>query len=160
MASARKRKQRPEFNTNHSSIRHEAEQAEQGHNLDPSLFIQAYEADVIRGPHASEAAESLEAFAYDTATDCPVQVRKIGDALIQWGENQLGKPSAFPGDEDEIIGSSRQAIKLQNDEQNAVWVDRYVVSLELIHLRATLVGFHLFCTGNQLTHHSMHMIDV
>lgn len=150
MASARKRKQRPEFNTNHSlSIRHEAEQAEQGLNLDQSLFIQAYEADIIRGPRASEAAESLEAFTYGAAADHPVQVRKIGDALIQWGGNQLGKPSAFPGDEDEFISNSSQATKSQDDEQNVVWVDRYVVSHELINLRATLAGCpsHLFGLG-------------
>jgi hypothetical protein len=131
--SSRKRKQRPEFKTNHNRsnivIHDDADKAEHGHGLDPSLFIQAYEAGVIRGPRASQAAESMEIFDYGTVTALPV--RKIGDALIQWGENQPGKPSAFPGDEDELIGSSKLAVKPQNDEKNTVWVDRYVVSLEL-----------------------------
>jgi hypothetical protein len=132
MISSRKRKQRPEFKTNHNRsniiIHDDADKAE-GHGLDPSLFIQAYEADIIRGPRASQAAESMEVFDYGIVTALPV--RKIGDALIQWGENQLGKPSAFPGDEDELIGSSKLAVKPQNDEKNTVWVDRYVISHEL-----------------------------
>jgi hypothetical protein len=107
------------------------EQAEQGHSLDPSLFIRAYEADIIRGHGASQAAASLEVFDYGTLADMTVPVRKIGDALIQWGgDDKLGKPPAFPGDEDDLIGSSKQTTtktKPQIDEKGAVWVDRYVV---------------------------------
>lgn len=144
MTSSRKRKQRPEFHTNYSRsdapdfiMQDDAEPAEQGHNLDSLLFVQAYEADIIRGPRASQAAASLEVFDYRTGT---LPVRKIGDALIQWGEDQLGKPPAFPGDEDELIGRDN-ATQSQNDDNNTVWVDRYVVSCS-IALRAILVRFH------------------
>jgi hypothetical protein len=137
MSSSRKRKQRPEFNTNPPGHNlnafigddAQAEQVEHGPNLDSSLSIQAYEADIVRRQGASQAAASLEVFDYGTGTGAALPVRKIGDALIQWGEDQLGKPPEFPGDEDEFIGSSnlKQAAKSmpQNDEKDVVWVDRY-----------------------------------
>jgi hypothetical protein len=128
MASSRKRKQRPQFDTTHNRIltHHDARQAELEHEVNPSLFIRAYEADIIRGPQASQAAASLEVFDYETGTTLPV--RKIGDALIQWGGNEFGKPPAFPGDEDEDdqFNSSKQTTEPRNEEKNAVWVDRCV----------------------------------
>ena len=62
---------------------------------DPSLFIQAYEADIVRGPQAWAAAPSLEVIsAVDSKTT----------ALIRW------QPSGTASNGDEAEG---------------VWVDRY-----------------------------------
>ena len=66
---------------------------------DPVLFIQAHEADIVRGPQAWSAASELDA----------ERARSTGHkstSLIRW--NVLDT-SAFEGDSDE----------------NAIWVDRY-----------------------------------
>jgi hypothetical protein len=69
---------------------------------DHSLFIVAHEADIIRGPQAARAADSLE-------VGIDVDGRggsRIGDGLIKW-ESKVGN-NAVGGD---------------------IWVDRYVISL-------------------------------
>lgn len=157
MISSRKRKQRREFNTNYhrsrTLIHDDAEQVEQGHSY---LFIQAYEADIIRGPRASQAATSLEVFDYgDQLSGMTLPVRKVGDALIQWGENRLGKLPEFPGDEDDFTDSSKQAAaQPRNDyEKNAVWVDRYVVST----INAILAQGCIAMLGTQITSYPTHI---
>lgn len=146
--SSRKRKQRPEFNTSRGRSKpsnlliQDDEEYDEDHKLDASLSIQAYEADIIREPRAAHAAASLEVFDYEAGTTV-----KIGNALIQWGEDRHGKPPAFPGDEDELIGSSKQAVNSQNDEKNTVWVDRYVVSCVSTPRRSLLLNFMVICYG-------------
>ncbi len=69
---------------------------------DHSLFIVAHEVDIIRGPQAASAADSLE-------VGINVDGRggsRIGDGLIKW-ESKAGS----------------------NAESGDIWVDRYVISL-------------------------------
>ncbi|KAG6833343.1 hypothetical protein H0H87_008519 [Tephrocybe sp. NHM501043] len=74
---------------------------------DPGLYVQAYEADIFRGPDATMAAASLEA--------------PMGNALIKWGgQSRL----AFPQDGDNLSTQT-------NDEVGVIWVDRYDVRLLL-----------------------------
>ncbi|KAJ7641526.1 hypothetical protein FB45DRAFT_358980 [Roridomyces roridus] len=78
---------------------------------DPALFIQAHEADIIRGPQAKKAAESLET---------------SGNALIQWNPRNLHEPAAFPSDEDDDFAPPPQTVA-----QSSFWVDRYDARLLL-----------------------------
>ena len=64
---------------------------------DPTLFIVAHEADIIRGPQAARTADSLEVF---TNIDGKGGAR-IGDGLLKWEGNARG-------------------------ERGDMWVDRYV----------------------------------
>ena len=102
---------------------------------DPALFIQAYEATIIRGPHAKALARSLEVVQYDfeSESDDPPSENQnkgrtrpvVGEALIRWGGERPTTVAAFPGDEDED-DLVRDAPVLP--EEPAVWVDRYVSS--------------------------------
>lgn len=89
---------------------------------DPMLFLQAHEADLVRGPHASLTAQSLEVkrtASTSPATGSKERPLKIGDALIRW--NTGLKITAFPMD-DEEFGQPSQA---KDDEDEGIWVDRY-----------------------------------
>ena len=81
-----------------------------------ALYIQAYEADVVRGPHAQTAAQSLEVVEYTPTTIIP----KIGTALIRWGgDTSIDKRYGDGGgDEDDML-----PVATQNTE-TAIWVDR------------------------------------
>ncbi|KAH9942805.1 hypothetical protein B0H21DRAFT_793233, partial [Amylocystis lapponica] len=92
---------------------------------DSSLFIQAYEADLIRGP---QAARSLE-IVHDNAR----RLVEVGDSLIRWTGSVCG-PGASDDDEEDIIqlgrkvaeGSSKRA-----KDDSELWVDRYDARLLL-----------------------------
>jgi hypothetical protein len=72
---------------------------------DPSLYIVAHEADIIRGPQAARAADSLEvALNVDGKGGS-----RIGDGLIKW-ENGTGTDAEGPG----------------------MWVDRCVTSFRAV----------------------------
>ncbi|KAG6917404.1 hypothetical protein DXG01_002673 [Tephrocybe rancida] len=79
----------------------------------PVLYVQAYEADIIRGPQAASAAASLE-----TPSRTGGQT---GSALIKWGRQMQ---PAFPQDEDTFETAA-------SDDHNVVWVDRYDARLLL-----------------------------
>ena len=90
-------------------------------NIDPlhALYIQAYEADVVRGSHAQAAAQSLEVVEYTPTTIIP----KIGTALIRWGgdDTSIGKRYGDDGggdEEDDMLPVATQ------DAETAIWVDR------------------------------------
>ena len=105
---------------------------------DPALFIQAYEATIIRGPHAKALAKSLEVIQYDfeSESDDPPSASQnqkkgrtrpvVGEALIRWGGERPTTVAAFPGDEDQdsLIHDGVDSQVLP--EEPAVWVDRYV----------------------------------
>lgn len=98
---------------------------------DPALFIQAYEATIIRGPHAKAAARSLEVVPYESDEDPPSENQKkgrtIGEALIRWGGSRPTTVAAFPSDADEdclIRDGVDSPVLLLLPEEPAVWVDR------------------------------------
>jgi hypothetical protein len=89
-----------------------------------ALYIQAYEADVVRGSHAQAAAQSLEVVEYTPTTIIP----KIGSALIRWGggDTSIGKRY---GDRDRDGGSGDDEDDdmlpvATQDMETAIWVDR------------------------------------
>lgn len=81
---------------------------------DPLLFIQAHEADVIRGPQGHAAALALEV--RGTGEELI-----IGEGLMKWG----GEPDAKTDERGD--DTSRRAGC--EDEGPPVWVDRYAASL-------------------------------
>ena len=79
-----------------------------------ALYIQAYEADVVRGSNAQTAAQSLEVVEYTPTTIIP----KIGSALIRWGGDDTGVKRYGDGEDDDIFPVATQ------DTETAIWVDR------------------------------------
>ncbi|KAG7085600.1 hypothetical protein E1B28_003151 [Marasmius oreades] len=80
----------------------------------PNLFIQAHEADIVRGPQARNAAASLEVRGSDG----------IGSGLIQLFGDEKGKSQFIGEDEDE---DTREAGR----SGSGIWVDRYDARLLL-----------------------------
>ena len=86
-----------------------------------ALYIQAYEADVVRGSHAQTAAQSLEVVEYTPTTIIP----KIGSALIRWGGDDTGIGKRY-GDGGEGEGEDDDGMLpvATQDMETAIWVDR------------------------------------
>lgn len=93
--------------------------------VDPlsSLYIQAHEADIIHGPSAETAAQSLEVFEYRSLNEDTVEVvPKVGSASIQWGSS-----STANNDYDNHVGNEDDLIPtFGKDAQTSIWVDRCV----------------------------------
>jgi hypothetical protein len=92
--------------------------------LDTEPFIQAHEADLIRGPQARLAARSLEVVLEDGGA-VNRKSWKIGDGLIRWGGTEVAiRQNESTGlvfyDEDDDL---QQAGQIKDDA--GVWVDRY-----------------------------------
>lgn len=79
-----------------------------------ALYIQAYEADVVRGSHAQAAAQSLEVVEYTPTTIIP----KIGSALIRWGGIDTSVGKRYGDEDDDMLPVTTQ------DTETAVWIDR------------------------------------
>jgi hypothetical protein len=79
-----------------------------------ALYIQAYEADIVRGSHAQTTAQSLEVVEYSPTSTTIIP--KIGPALIRWG----GDAQHYGGGsgEDDMLPIATQGT------ESAVWVDR------------------------------------
>ncbi|KAJ7688955.1 hypothetical protein B0H17DRAFT_1331914 [Mycena rosella] len=108
MSSSRKRKNRPGAHV----LQEETE-----NSPDPALFIQAHEADILRGSQAKQAADSLE-------VNKGHPVRPGG--LIQLNSSNL-TPVPFPNDaEDDFISTAKD-----RTTKSVVWVDRYDARLLL-----------------------------
>ncbi|KAF9244466.1 hypothetical protein BU15DRAFT_71452 [Melanogaster broomeanus] len=92
---------------------------------DPCLYIQAHEADIIRGSEAVSAAHALECPEASTTggNGCP----KPGSGLLQWGSE-----GSF-----DIDGES---FGTQELKQSTLWVDRFDVRLLLESLPEPDVG--------------------
>jgi hypothetical protein len=97
--SYRKRKYRQRSDTHNSQ--YDRPDSPLSPHADPTLFIVAHEADIIRGPHAARIADSLEA---GINVDGQGGSR-IGDGLLKWERSN---------------GTSR------DPERHDVWVDRCV----------------------------------
>ena len=87
---------------------------------DPALFIQAHEADIVRGPRAHAAALALEARTVGGKV-------VAGEGLIRWNAG-LEAPR---GD----IGEDEEKTQQDMDDGDTVWVDRYAYSSMYIVLR-------------------------
>lgn len=74
--------------------------------VDPTLYIQAHEADIVRGPQAWDLALSLDA-------ENPLSTGRTNGSLIQWRPPMDREHTESP---EEVAGS----------ELSTVWVERYV----------------------------------
>ncbi|KAH9840176.1 uncharacterized protein C8Q71DRAFT_480363 [Rhodofomes roseus] len=97
---------------------------------DPTLFIQAHEADVVRGPQAHAAAGSLEVSDYE---DNGKHKLRIGDALIRWQGTASRLTSQAGDDEEELVtlGHAQPAKPTEGDDGEGLWMDRYDARLLL-----------------------------
>lgn len=115
---------------------------------DPTLFIQAHEADIVRGPQAYAMALSLEATAYEDKGKLRV---KVGDGLIPWHGSANQSSRGFEGDGEEVVslGQTHIQIKQPHEDEDPMWVDRYASSKthwpETAH--GYLIIWVLFCNG-------------
>ncbi|KAF5375959.1 hypothetical protein D9615_008152 [Tricholomella constricta] len=128
MSSWRKRKSRSGHGPHSSQTQDPPASYAAETDLNPisALYIQAYEADIVRGPHAALSARSLESPHREfTASSSS----KVGDALIKWDHQQLGARPAFPEDEEDA--TTGQVAKSGVQEDHAIWVDRYDARLLL-----------------------------
>ncbi|TBU24616.1 hypothetical protein BD311DRAFT_701803 [Dichomitus squalens] len=120
---SRKRKTRP----------YEAQTREQplvSHQRDTVLFIQAHEADIIRGPQAAAAAKSLE-FKVAEKSDQPGDV---GDGLILWGSRVELPAHNVSSDESITLSQRSDGAPSDRSKGRGLWVDRY----DARHLLETL----------------------
>ncbi|KAF9005127.1 hypothetical protein BDQ17DRAFT_1223713, partial [Cyathus striatus] len=95
---------------------------------DPTLFIQAHEADISRGPYAKAAAESLEIYEYDYTNDGSRNTShlKVGSALMKWGDEAQNSMKCSVFIEDDDVG-----MPPVGREEDDIWVDRYDARLLL-----------------------------
>ncbi|RPD54551.1 hypothetical protein L226DRAFT_539304 [Lentinus tigrinus ALCF2SS1-7] len=102
---------------------------------DPSLFIQAHEADLVHGPQAAIAARSLEVLRSDVVKGPPEDI--VGDGLIQWSGGRRGANTepgtSWSNDEDHIQLQSRPVNTAEDvpNDRDGCWVDRYDARLLL-----------------------------
>lgn len=116
---SRKRKGRPYEAQTH-------EQPPVSHQPDTVLFIQAYEADIVRGPQATAAAKSLEFKAAEKSD----QPGDVGDGLILW-DSRVELP-AYDVSSNESIALSQRSDSAPSDRSKGrgLWVDRYAACSE------------------------------
>ncbi|KAA1475316.1 hypothetical protein DENSPDRAFT_420265 [Dentipellis sp. KUC8613] len=102
MSSSRKRKYRARTYAVDPSPWPPAAETSASHTAepDPALFIVAFEADLVRGPQAISAAQSLEVSPGDRAGDSASQEPQRGGGLIKWE-------------------------RADGDDDGDVWIDRY-----------------------------------
>ncbi|KAJ7021436.1 hypothetical protein C8F04DRAFT_1140819 [Mycena alexandri] len=117
MSTSRKRKNRPGKSYNL------AEDAPVDFSPDPALFIQAYEAEIIRGPQAKEATDSLDFSQYLS----PRGDRPGPSGLVQLNPTGLHTAPAFPSDVDDGFLPAKPTFV----NRSSVWVDRYDARLLL-----------------------------
>ncbi|KAJ7119643.1 hypothetical protein C8R44DRAFT_788594 [Mycena epipterygia] len=119
MSSSRKRKNRP-GKASGASVHVDLYSSDPAPAPDLALFIQAHEADILRGPKAKQAADSLEVASHAERTRT--------DALIRWDPPNLNPAPAFSTDaDDDGFASGPQ----DRTVQKSVWVDRYDARLLL-----------------------------
>ncbi|KIM43439.1 hypothetical protein M413DRAFT_443381 [Hebeloma cylindrosporum] len=114
--------QAPVFLGHHDAFFQSETTRDKSSERDPlsALYIQAHEADVVHGSAAATAAQSLEVVEYQTSPSGVDVIRKIGSALIRWGDGAGASRSPLTDIDDESVHPRRK------DAESEVWVDRYV----------------------------------
>lgn len=87
--------------------------------IDPSLYVQAHEADLVRGPQAWEAARSLEV---EVVEENGRKVVRPGSALIEWKPIR-SESSEWEGDEHMTLRGKGKD-KVEDLSSTGIWVDR------------------------------------
>ncbi|XP_006456571.1 hypothetical protein AGABI2DRAFT_188468 [Agaricus bisporus var. bisporus H97] len=103
---------------------------------DPTLFIQAHEADLRRGAQAQELAESLEVVEYiDISNHELAQARpRVGRALIRWDAGSGPVANSFDREVEETISLGTTNVSKDKEvapDESGIWVDRYDARLLL-----------------------------
>jgi len=90
---------------------------------DRNLFIQAHEADLIRGPKASASAKALEVESYKEKGE---ERLRVGDALLRWKRGSGSEATAAETFDDEILqlGLTEAKHSKEEEEEESLWVDR------------------------------------
>lgn len=135
LPKTRKRKHRPRHHASFeaSGNTNASGRADTLPQPDPALWIQAHEADIIRGPRAAPAAESLE-----VQYDGDGKLVSVGDGLIRWkavqSESETGPSTSF-ADDSFLLGhpdpDRDRGSEGTRDKLDGVWVDRYDARLLL-----------------------------
>lgn len=102
--SSRKRKHRTQPNHDHGFRQTDSYRQDESQPPDPVLFIQAYEADIVKGPSGSSMARALE-----IERDTTGHIVHVGQSLMKLNIK-------LPVDGDGVES---------NDSTNNIWVDRY-----------------------------------
>lgn len=124
--SSRKRKYRPTSSAALEGVSSSTFQPNSDVALHPTLFVQAYEADIIRGPDSLTTARSLEVIdgrSHGTHSTNLV----VGEGLIRWGGSRVVAPmrSGAVTDSASFDGDGGDGWR---DEDEVIWVDRYAFS--------------------------------
>lgn len=120
--SSRKRKYR---HTSPESLSSSAPQLHPDIAPHSMLFIQAYEADIIRGPNSEIAAKSLEVI--DNSSIHSTELL-VGEGLIRWGGSRITRPGGLAAVADSMSFDGQDGDDGWRDEDEAIWVDRYASS--------------------------------
>lgn len=92
---------------------------------DRSLYIQAHEADIIRGPRGHAAALALQVRIVDGQ-------EVTGESLVRWGAR--ADSTRHRHEEEEEEDSISRAAANEEDKDAAVWVDRYAEFLHICNM--------------------------
>lgn len=95
----------------------------------PSLYIQAHEADLVRGPQAIAAARSLEVV---RRVEGGRTVMAIGDGLIQWNLGITPADESFAEDHFQLGSAPKPTENITKEE--GIWVDRYALRREHVKI--------------------------
>ncbi|KXN90735.1 hypothetical protein AN958_03750 [Leucoagaricus sp. SymC.cos] len=130
MFDSRKRKRQLERSNRRNHGRNDHDHPHiQDPEQDPTLFIQAYEADLRRGPRARELAKSLE-IGYEPQSS----QSKVGSALILWADGSGPLENTFDEDREDTISFGAKTSTKDTTSTEAtpgIWVDRYDARLLL-----------------------------
>ncbi|KAI0668286.1 hypothetical protein C8Q78DRAFT_993754 [Trametes maxima] len=110
---------------------------------DLSLYIQAHEADLVRGPHAIAAADSLEVKRHE---DDSKPMLEVGDGLIRWRGREESDGYAEPMEERTQLGNAPKTPGTAREDEG-IWVDRYDARLLLDVLPTVLSGTNAAAPG-------------
>ena len=91
------------------------------HQLDTALFVQAYEADLVRGAQAAAAAKSLEV----RAAGNDGKQGHVGDGLILWNPRAEQLMPEQSLEELVTLRQSPDSALSSRSRGHGVWVDRY-----------------------------------
>lgn len=115
-------KRKADTHRNNTKIRNTSPQSSEL-ELDRSLFIQAHEADIIRGPRGHAAALALQVRIVDDQ-------EIVGEGLIRWGAEPEGTRYRYEGEDD----SHSRAAATEEGKDTAIWVDRYAEFLHICNM--------------------------
>jgi hypothetical protein len=117
-----------------------------------ALFIQAHEADIVRGPQAS-VARSMEIVASGGRPGL-----EVGDGLVRWGGGGVGARKGKGRDMGIVVHDEDDEWDEEDEDVRDVWIDRYGMFFFYYnyHLRMTrktaIINYRRFFSSLSHTH--------